>query len=372
MRHPCVLALVLAFLIGLAPVRAPSALARQATPAPAATPVAGDPIVDAVAWLRAQQLPNGAFAGFAGGADSGVTADAVVALRVAEVSGMVTGNALPQAVAYLEGRAADAVSAGPGPAAKLTLAVVAGGRDPRSFGGLDLVTALTAPVPAGTPVALAGAYGDDLYDHLIVVLALVAAGEPVPPPALDLIRQTQATNGGWAFDGATTPEATDSNTTALAIQALVAAGLPGDAGILDGSDLANDPAMVKGLEALRGFQAPRGGFVFQPAEPPLPDANSTALAVQAILAAGQDPASAEWGNATEALRGFANPGGGVRYVLDDPTDNLFATLQAIPALAGLPLPAARLCQNAANAQAAGTTPEDLARITRCVELDPAA
>ena len=372
MPHLSALCGVFAFLLGLIPVAAPVTLARQATPAAAATPVGDAPLLDAVVWLQAQQLPDGAFAGFDGRADPGVTADAVVALRAAEVAGVASGDALPRAVADLEGRAAEAVAAGPGPSAKLTLAAVAGGRDPRSFGGVDLVAALTEPVPAGTPVALEGAYGDDLYDHLVVVLALIAAGEPVPPAALDLIRQTQAANGGWAFDGATAPEATDSNTTALAIQALVGSGLPADAGILDGSDLANDPAVVEGLAALRGFQAPGGGFVFQPAEPPLPDANSTALAIQAIVAVGQDPASGEWGNAAAALRGFANAGGGVRYVLADAADNLFATLQAIPALAGLPLPVARLCQGEANNSVAGVAPRELARITRCVELDPAA
>lgn len=372
MRHLSALVAALALLLGLAPGASTAAVATQATPAPAATPLAGSALPDAVAWLQAQQLPDGAFAGFDGGADPGVTADAVVALRSADVAGITTGDALPRAVAYLEGRAAEAVAAGPGAAAKLTLAAVAGGRDPRSFGGQDLVAALSAPVPTGTPVALEGAFGDDLYDHLTVVLAMVAAGEPVPPAALDLIRRTQAANGGWAFDGATASEATDSNTTALAIQAFVAAGLPADAGIADGSDLANAPVVSKGLQALRGFQASEGGFVFQPADPPLPDANSTALAVQAILAVGQDPSSAEWGNAAGALGDFANPGGGIRYVGADPADNLFATLQAIPALAGLPLPVARLCEGSSVAPADGVAPQDLARLTRCIELEPAA
>ena len=371
MRHRSALVVVLTLLIGLLPTAVPAALARQTTP-PAASPVASSALPDAVAWLLAQQMPDGAFAGFDGGADPSVTADAVVALRAAEVAGIAAGDAAPRAVAYLEGRAAEAVGAGPGAAAKLTLAAVAGGRDPRSFGGQDLVAALSRPLPAGTPVALDGAFGDDLYDHLTVVLAMVAAGEPVPPTALDLIRQTQAANGGWAFDGATTPEATDSNTTALAIQAFVAAGLPVDAGVADGSDLANDPVVVKGLEALRGFKAPGGGVVFQPSDPPLPDANSTALAVQAILAVGQDPSSAEWGNAAGALRAFANPGGGIRYVGADPADNLFATLQAMPALAELPLPVVRLCEGSVGPAADGPVPQDLARASRCIELDPAA
>jgi hypothetical protein len=284
---------------------------------------------------------------------------------------MVTGNALPQAVAYLEGRAADAVSAGPGPAAKLTLAVVAGGRDPRSFGGLDLVTALTAPVPAGTPVALAGAYGDDLYDHLIVVLALVAAGEPVPPPALDLIRQTQATNGGWAFDGATTPEATDSNTTALAIQALVAAGLPGDAGILDGSDLANDPAMVKGLRrsaasrhrgAASSSSRPSRRFPM-PTRPRWPSRRSSRPARIRPRGVGErdrGPARFRQPRRWRPLRPRRPHRQPVRHAPGDPRAGRTATAGG----AALPERGQRPgCRD----DARGSRP-----ITRCVELDPAA
>lgn len=370
MRYLLVLFIVLSVVLAGTPIGPSLAIARQATPV--AAPVATDPLVDAVAWLQAQQLPDGGFAGFDGGPDAGVTADAVVALRAAEVAGVDSGDALPGAVVFLEGRTADAVAAGPGPVAKMTLATVAGGRDPRTFGGVNLVAALTEPVPVGTPIAVAGAYGDDLYDHLLVVLSLTAAGEPVPPAALDLIRATQAATGGWAFDGSTEPEATDSNTTALAIQALVAVGLPTDAGIADGSDLVNDPAVVAGLAALRTFQTVDGGFVFQPSDPPMPDANSTALAVQAILAVGQDPSAPEWGNAAAALRGFANPGGAIRYVTADPADNLFATLQAIPALAEMPLPVARLCRGPAAAPAVAPPPVVLDRGRFCLDLDAAA
>ena len=62
--------------------------------------------------------------------------------------------------------------------------------------------------------------------------------------------------------------------------------------------------------------------------------------VQALIAAGEDPASAEWGNASAALASFQNGSGAFRYMRDMPDDNLFATVQAIPALAGTPFPIA--------------------------------
>ena len=52
----------------------------------------------------------------------------------------------------------------------------------------------------------------------------------------------------------------------------------------------------------------------------------------------------------------------------DPADNLYATLQAIPALVGMPLPVARLCRNLAITPADGSTPQDLARTTGCIGL----
>ena len=86
------------------------------------------------------------------------------------------------------------------------------------------------------------------------------------------------------------------------------------------------------------MQDPAGGFAFGGGAPLVPDANSTALAVQAILAAGQDPAGVEWKNATGALATFQNSTGAFRYTDAEPADNLFATVQAVPALAGRPLP----------------------------------
>ncbi len=88
------------------------------------------------------------------------------------------------------------------------------------------------------------------------------------------------------------------------------------------------------------------------------DANSTALVVQALIATGEDPSSQNWGNAMAALLRFQTGGGGFRYLDGDTEANLFATVQAMPALAGLPLPIAAVC--------------DADGSTLCVELAPAA
>ena len=315
----------------VAPLSEPRLMAQEATPAALSQSAAMSPVEAASAWLRQQQDAAGGFIGLSGEPDPGTTTDAVMALYAAQQSDPAAAAALDAAMTYLEREENGAAYArtGPGQAAKLALAVVTRGRDPRQFASLDLVAAMTAPLATPVPEGTAGIYGDDLYDHALVLIALTAAGEAVPDAALEPLRISQGTDGGWAFDGSTAPGAADSNTTALVIQALVAAGY------------GEDPMVGRGLAYLSTLLVPDGGFAYGPADPLVADANSTALALQALIAAGEDPTTPEWGNAPLALARFQTPSGGLRYMAADEEPNLLATVQAIPAMEGLPLPIAR-------------------------------
>ena len=352
-RRAAIVALLLTALLSL-PLSGSVLAAGQATPATTAPSPTPDPAAEAldraIAYLIEQQADDGGFVGFEGVSDAGTTTDAILALKAAGIRGVATESLISSAIGYLEDAAGEYASSGPGQAAKVTLAAVAAGKDPTQFAGIDLIALATAPVAtpaAGTPAALVGpgGYGDDLYDHALVLLALAAAGEPAPAEAIDALRATQAEDGSWSFTGATDPGAGDSNTTALVIQALVATG-NGD-----------DPMIAAGLEGLRAMETVNGQFAFQASDPMLADANSTALAIQAIVAAGQDPSSAdEWVNAARGLAAFQNVSGAFRYQDSDPADNLLATLQAIPAMAGLPLPISVACDATASAETAQGTP----------------
>jgi len=344
-RAPLIFIVSLIVALHVGPFIPAPALAQEATPEAVSESTAMSPIEAASRWLRAQQDPGGGFPGFDGVLDPGVTTDAAMALFAAQESDPAAAASLAAAIAYLEQNGAPYAQTGPGQAAKLALAAVTGGRDPRDFGGLDLVAAMTAPLATPVPDGVAGIYGDDLYDHALVLLALAAAGEPAPPEAIDALRVAQAEDGSWSFTGATDPGAGDSNTTALVIQALVATG-NGD-----------DPMIAAGLEGLRAMETVNGQFAFQASDPMLADANSTALAIQAIVAAGQDPSSADqWANAARGLTAFQNVSGAFRYQDNDPADNLLATLQAIPAMAGLPLPIVVACDAASSTPVANGTP----------------
>jgi hypothetical protein len=192
----------------------------------------------------------------------------------------------------------------------LVLGLVAAGEDPAGFAHVEPLQIILNGANPGT-----GIYGTGVYDHALAVLALVASGNEVPAAAIDAFAATQADNGGWAFDASTDPAMADSNTTAISIQALVAAG-QGDSELV-----------VNGLSYL-GSVWLDGGAAYSDAQYTLPDANSTALVIQALIATGADLA-----NEVDALSTFQNESGAFFYNMDDSSDNLFATLQAVPALA---------------------------------------
>ncbi len=296
-------------------VMAPLTSAAQTSPT--ASPAAADSLSAAIAWLVAQQDASGGFIGFSGEPDPGTTIDAVLALSAA---GETDSDAVRLANEYLAANGTAFAEQGGGYAAKLVMAMVASGQDPTNLGGVNLVEMLTLDEESEF-------CGGEVYDHALCVLGLVAAGQVVPEEWLSTLREYQIENGGWAFDGSMEAPMADSNTTAIVVQALISAGATPD----------QEP-IVQALSYLTSVMAPDGGFAYAVAEPLVGDANSTGVVIQALIAAGEDPSSDTWGNATAALMAFQNESGAFRYMNDAPDDNLFATLQAIPALAGQPLP----------------------------------
>jgi hypothetical protein len=299
------------------------AAGQAATPiaSPVASPVAiGDPVEAAASWLVAQQLEDGSFAGFSGVADPGTTTDSLIALAAASKEGIAVEHSIEGALTYLYANGSAYAAKGAGQAAKLVIAIEAAGGDVTKVAGgnpADLVTGATAGAN--------GVYGTGIFDHAYVILALVASDETVPQTAIAALTSTQIADGSWGFDGKTTDGNGDTNTTALVIQALVAAA-QGD-----------NPIVARGLAYLKSTQTANGSFPFQGAAGAIGDANSSASVVQAIVATGGDPASADWHDAQGALEAFQNADGAFRYQDAPPDDNLFATVQALPAVAGYDL-----------------------------------
>lgn len=289
------------------------------------TAVAADnPVVtQASAWLKSQQQASGGYAGMNGSVDPGTTASAVLGFASAGIDPSTVTNGGPSLVEFLKSQAAT-YSSKVGGAANLTLAAVAAGQDPRDFGGVNLVQAILAHLDHAS-----GLFDPQIYIHAYAMLALSAAGETVPQSAVTALEHHQAIDGGWAFTGATGAGQADSNTTAVAIEALVANGN------------ISSPSIAKAQAYLATLRTSDGLYAYQatPGTPLVGDANSTALVIQAMLATGQAAGSAEIAASLTALGTLRNSGSGAFYYRSDAKDdNLLATVQAIPALEEKPLP----------------------------------
>lgn len=283
---------------------------------PAAPALAADTPAQAVpaalGWLLTRQQADGSFAGF----DAGASADAIFAIAAvgSDPNGVLKNGSSP--VSYLGTQAASYATKSTAAAGKLALAVVAAGKDPRSFGGQNLLGLINA---AYNPAS--GQYGADITGHVYALLALASSGQPISPQALAALGAAQLPDGGWSFDG-TAATGSDTNTSALAVQALVAAGAKGD-------------ALARGLAYLQSQQNADGGYPYSKSSSfgADTDANSTAAVIQALAAAGGDTAAP-----IAALLKLQNPSGAFGYQAAVPDDNDLATAQAIPALLLKPFP----------------------------------
>jgi hypothetical protein len=156
---------------------------------------------------------------------------------------------------------------------------------------------------------------------------LGAAGlhEEVTPQAVAGLRGQALAGGGWEWApgwGA------DSNTTALALQALLVAGEPVTA-----------TTVVEGLAYLKSLQNSDGGFAYalDNSAPGASDANSTAYVVQALAAASEDVRDPAWQvggkGPIDYLLGLQQGDGSFAWQTGGDA-NLLATQQVIPALLG--------------------------------------
>lgn len=304
----------------------------------------------ALDYLRSQQNADGGFgSGFSPESTLGATADVVLAIVSAGGDPAAFNREGNTPLSYLAAQAPSAVTGGD--LAKLALAVVAAGENPRQFGGVDAVARLEGLLG---PSGKIGGDADTLVGHCLAVLALKGAGQPIPSAAVDYIKSAQQDSGAWAWDGSAATAA-DTNTTAFAVQALAAAGVP-----------AGDEVVTRALAYYKGIQNEDGGWPYQNPSTygTATDANSTAVSIQAILAAGQDPAGSGWATAAgstpmAALEALQNESGAFAWQAAMPDDNLLATVQALPAVAGqaFPLAPRQVAAGTAAVAAPATMPE---------------
>lgn len=277
-------------------------------------------------YIASRQKANGSIPAFS---PIGSTADAVLAaVAVGKGRGVVKA-----ALGYLSRRVATGTVDAVGLQAKIVLAATAAGRDPRAFGGRNLVSELRKTISGGRFGTAA------VFDDALATLALVSAGLKPSLSVTDWLRNAQCPDGGWAYDEPYDPStddetcsdgtpgdafSSDSNTTSYVVQALEAANR---------ATFGADPFAYFDTvrDDVNGGWSYSGSFIAT-------DANSTALVLQAYAAA-EVPVPA---GGRIALRALHYPNCGAwAYTYADATrgaPDIGATIGAVPGLLLKPLP----------------------------------
>lgn len=268
--------------------------------------------------------------------------DTALAVLAFEATGTMGGRGLAhRALGYLESHVNAYVKVdgadGPGQLATLILGAHALGISATSFGGTNLVNRLLATLQhTGAHAGLFGVQSptyDGAYREGLSLAALAAVGVTSASKvggAISWLRAQQCAGGGWeAFrtstatpcppTSATSYSGPDTNSTALAIEGLVA----------QHATPARSPlGFLEHLQASDGGWGYYGGAI---------DPDSTALVIQALVALGVPVTSPTLvkgsKDAASALLYFQLKGGAFFYPGAPNVGNLLATCQAIPALA---------------------------------------
>jgi hypothetical protein len=287
----------------------------------------GDRADAGAAYLTTQQKPNGSIPAFS---PIGSTADAVLAFVASDAE----SPSRKAALGYLRTQVQKGNVNTVGLVAKVVQAVAAAGKDPRNFGGQDLVRWLRSRIKDSGKIG-----GATVFDQALAILALEASGANPKRSTTDWLLAAQCPVGGWSFDNPYRPTkddescwsgsandffTADTNTTSYAVMALEHVGRDGyTEDPFAFFDSARD-AVDNGWEYSPGFGT---------------DANSTSLVIQAYAAA--DLAVPSGGvNALRALQPDVVLGAwAYNYVGDDPGDpDVGATIGAVPAILQVPLP----------------------------------
>ena len=282
---------------------------------------------DALDYIRTLQNTDGGFPFSGTDSAAGGTLDAILAFVAADIDPHTVKKDGNSPLDYLEDQAA-AYATTPGHTAKLVLGLAVAEEDPGDFAGQDFVDLMEANFDS-----VSHSYGDGVIDHEIYMLARATLDQSAAQGSVSYLKSKLTADGCWEFsDGF----GCDTNTTALAVQALLAAGKS-----------PSDSAIEDALDYLEDAQNDDGGWPYDPlsAWGTDSDANSTAFVLQALVAAGENvDDDNRWEAASgktplEALIAFQLGDGAFEWQPGKGADSM-ATYQAIPALLLEPYPGA--------------------------------
>jgi hypothetical protein len=276
----------------------------------------------AITYLASSQNADGGFGGERGHAsDPLYTSWAVMGIAAAGRDPRTVRRGRRSGVDYLVANVGRA--RGIGDVERTILALHAGRRSPRAVGGRDLVAELVRKRRAD------GSFAGLVNQTAFAILALRAAGRPrgdrVIRAAAGWLAGQHNADGGFDFAGRGGSSGIDD--TAAALQGLVAAGKRAT------------KTVSRAAAFIAAHQNADGGMALSPGS--ASNAQSTAWAIQALTAAGRDPARARRGGARSPLAYLTSLQGGsgaVRYSRTSAQTPVWVTAQALTGLARKPFP----------------------------------
>jgi prenyltransferase beta subunit len=272
-----------------------------------------------LSYLVAAQNADGGFGPAPGQASSQLYSGWVaMGLAAAGVNPQDATAGGPSLTSYLASGAGGQTD--PGSVEREILAARAAGLSATSFGGRNLVAALEHDIGRN------GSVSDQTNWTAFAVLALRSAGVSPPGPAVRWLIRQQDGDGGFNFS--TAGGSSDVDDTGAVLEAL--AGIPGRAA---------GAARSRGVRYIRRHQNHDGGFAATAGD--RSNAQSTAWAIQGLLAAGGDPSALHRGGAAspvDYLRSLEASDGHIRYSRGSDQTPVWVTAEAIMALDGRALP----------------------------------
>jgi hypothetical protein len=250
--------------------------ATAAVPALAANASApGTPL--ATGWLAAQLVQGNHFVSVYDKVTSpaqGETIDAILAFAAAKDQNAAGGKAISwlKQPAVLSGYIGAGTESYVGATAKVALAAEVRDYNPTHFGNVNLIARLGKLLTRSGRYSDHSAYGDysNAFSQALAIIALSRHGG-ASAKAVSFLISSECKNGGYPLDFAQKKCASDTDATAMDVQALLAAG--------------QRSAALRGLKWLASVQQSNGGF--DAAGATSPNANTTGLAGEAFAAAGQ-------------------------------------------------------------------------------------
>ena len=256
-------------------------------------------------YIMSQQAEDG------GWGSVGQTLDIILALQAAGWDPTTVTHSDNTPFDYVAQNIAEYLANGPDAIGKAIQGVTAAGLDPTNFADLDLVAALNE-----TYDETESAFGmaDNTWHQALAILGLNAAGEPIPSEVVDTLLGLQQEDGGWEYSAGF---GSWPDNTALAVQALLAAGVTAD-----------NTAVQSGLTYLQNTLVETGGWG---------DSSTTAYGTMALNALGI--VNSEWKNDAgltplAELFTYQKQNGALVYNWEYSDDSLMSTASALLALFG--------------------------------------